>query len=121
LAKLGEKLFLRKLMIDDFFNFNLDKVCQKLLLKNAIKFESNYVLPHPNLQLAIQKSKNLAFPVFRLQFDQTWAKIASNYLLPLAPSIFSYPGKRKFLNFSKTLILIFLKLQFGQSLEKIVS
>ena len=108
-------------MLMIFFNFNLAKVCQKLLLKNAIKFESNYVLPHPNLQLAIQKSKNLAFPVFRLQFDQTWAKIASNYLLPLAPSIFSYPGKRKFLNFSKTLILIFLKLQFGQSLEKIVS
>ena len=53
----------------------------------------------PNL--AIQKSKNLAFPVFRLQFDQTWAKIASDYLLPLAPSIFSYPGKRKFLNFLK--------------------
>ena len=66
-----------------------------------------------------QLSRRAKTWLFRLQFGQTWAKIASNHILPLAPSIFSYPRKRKFLNFSKSLILIFLNFNLARAWKKL--
>ena len=73
--------------------------------------------PTPNFNQLSRRAKTWLFPVFRLHFGQTWAKIASNYILPLAPSIFSYPGKQKFLNFFKT--LIFLNFNLARAWKKL--
>jgi len=51
-----------KLGFFDFLkNFNLAKICQKLLLKNALKFESNYLLPPPQPPISYPEEQKLEF------------------------------------------------------------
>ena len=51
-----------------FFKLHLAKICQKLLLKNAIKFKSNYLLPPPQPPISYPEEQKLEFfPFFPSQ------------------------------------------------------